>query len=111
MRTMTEVMLILKTIRNKKGISVQEATSYIQAETSNRIAKKTVYGWEEGISRPDMASFMALCKMYGIRDINELFTGETMLEDVDIALRDKLYEAYVNKPEVHEAVAILLGME
>lgn len=112
MRTIPEVMLILKNIRNMRGISIVEAADYIQAETENKISKKTLYGWEEGTSRPDIASFMALCKLYEIHDIKELFEEERLLlEDVDIGLRDKLYQGYVKRPEYHEAVAILLGIE
>ena len=112
MRTAPEVMYILKNIRNEKRISVSEVVDYIQQETDNRVSKKTVYGWKEGISRPDVESFMAMCNLYGIQDIKELFDGESMLlENVDVSLRDKLYRGYVKRPEYHEAIAILLGIE
>lgn len=112
MRSISEVMLILKSIRNKKGISIGEAAEYIEKGTFSRVSKKTLYGWEEGTSRPDMASFMILCRLYGIQDIWELFEGKSeYLQDVDVELRDKLYRGYENRPEYHEAVGILLGLE
>jgi len=112
MRTISEVMLILKDIRNKKGITIAEAAEYIEQETFNRVSKKTLYGWEEGTSRPDIESFIVLCRLYGIQDIRELFEGERLyVEDVDVALRDKLYRGYINRTEFHEAVGILLGIE
>lgn len=112
MRTVPEVMLILKDIRNMKGISIAEVVDYIQEETDNRISKKTLYGWEEGTSKPDIIELIAMCNLYGIEDIKELFVGESRyLTDVDIALRDKLYRGYVNRTEYHEAIAILLGIE
>ena len=112
MRTVAEVMLILKGIRNRKGISISEAADYIQEATDNRVSKKTLYGWEEGTSKPDIVSFMALCNLYDIRDIRELFEGESvLLEDVDVGLRDRLYRGYVKSTEYHEAIDILLGLE
>ena len=112
MRAISEVMLILKDIRNKKGITIAEAADYIEQETFNRVSKKTLYGWEEGTSRPDIESFIVLCRLYGIQDVRELFEGENLyVEDVDVALRDKLYRGYVNREEFHQAVEILLGIE
>lgn len=112
MRTVSEVMLILKNIRNKKGITIAEVAEYIEQETFNRISRKTLYGWEEGTARPDIESFIVLCRFYGIQDVRELFEGERVyMEDVDVALRDKLYRCYVDHTEYHEAVDILLGIE
>ena len=112
MRTIPEVMLILKGIRKKKGITIAEAVDYIEQETFNRVSKKTIYGWEEGAASPDVASFMVLCKLYDIQDIRELFEGESMsLEEVDVELRDKLYRGYIKRTEYQDAVGILLGIE
>ena len=112
MRSISEVMLIMKGIRNKKGISIGEATAYIEKETLSKISKKTLYGWEEGAAKPDIASFMVLCRLYGIQDIWELFEGESIyMEDVDVEVRDKLYRSYLDHVEYHEAIGILLGVE
>ena len=112
MRTVAEVMHILKDIRNKKGITVAEAVAYIEQENFNRVSKKTLYGWEEGTSKPDIESFILLCRLYGIQDVRELFEGETVyIEEVDVALRDKLYRSYVKRAEYRDAVGILLGIE
>ena len=112
MRSISEVMLILKDIRNKKGITIAEAAAYIEEKTFNKVSKKTLYGWEEGTSRPDIESFVALCNLYEVHDIRELFVGESdLLENVDVGLRDKLYRGYESRPEYQEAVGILLGLE
>lgn len=112
MRTIGEVMFLLKSIRNQKGISIAEAVAYIEQETDNRVSQKTLYGWEEGTSRPDVESFIALCRLYEIQDIRELFEGEQIyLADVDVGLRDKLYRGFIKRTEYHEAVSILLGIE
>ena len=112
MRTIPEVMLILKDIRNRKGITIGDAVEYIEQQTFNKVSKKTLYGWEEGTSRPDIEAFVTLCKLYEIQDIRELFEGERRyIEDVDITLRDKLYRGYVKNTEYQQAVGILLGIE
>lgn len=111
MRTIPEVMHILKIVRNKRGIAVSQVADYILKKTNIYISQKTIYGWEEGRSKPDILCFMAMCDLYQIKDIKELFSGEATLIDVDIVLRDALYKAYVERIEVQEAARILLGME
>ena len=110
MRNITEVMQILKDIRRKKAISVQQVADYIYKEVGIRISVKTVYGWENASSKPDVICFVAMCNLYSIRDIQELFTEDNKPLDIDIMSRDNLYKAYVARPDMQEVVHILLGM-
>lgn len=78
MRTVQEVMVILKNYRKEQGISVPEVAEYIYKETDRKVSPKTVYGWEIGVSRPDIQEFVAMCNLYMICDIKELFIEELM---------------------------------
>ena len=77
MRTVQEVMTILKNYRKEHGISVPEVAEYIYKETDRKVSPKTVYGWEAGASRPDIREFIAMCNLYMICDMKELFTEES----------------------------------
>lgn len=109
MRDIAEVMRVLKEIRNQKNLSVSNVADYILKETGNKVSVKTIYGWEEGNSKPDIISFVAMCKMYEVSDIMGLFTED--IQSTDIVLRDKLYIGYLSKPDMQEATRLLLGIK
>lgn len=52
-----------------------------------------------------------MCNLYQIHDIQELFAEDSKLMGIDITARDELYKAYAAKPDMQQAVHILLGME
>jgi len=109
MKSMTEVMPILKDIRRKNKISIQQVVDYIQQEAGIDVATKTVYGWENLSSKPDVMCFMALCSLYEIDNVQELFNDDTETASRKPTLKDEIYNAYVVAPnEMRKAVDILL---
>ena len=112
MKTMTEVMPVLKAIRREKNISIQEVVDYIKQEVRIDVAAKTVYGWENLSSKPDVMCFMALCSLYELKNVQELFGSNTDSLYKKPTLKDELYNSYVAAPnEVKKAVHILLDIE
>ena len=112
MKSMTEVMPILKAIRREKNISIQEVVDYIQQEAEIDVATKTVYGWENLSSKPDVMCFMALCNLYEIENVQELFDDNTESVCRKRTLRDEIYNAYAVAPkEMRKAVHILLEIK
>lgn len=73
MKSMAEVMPVLKVIKREKKISIKDVVEYLKQEANVEIAEKTVYGWENLSSRPDVVCFMALCNLYEIENIQGLF--------------------------------------
>lgn len=73
MKTIAEIMPILKAIRREKNITIQEVVDYIKQEAGIEVSPKTVYGWENLSSRPDVVCFIALCNLYEIENIQGLF--------------------------------------
>ncbi len=53
--------------------------------------------------------FVAMCNLYGIQNIQELFVETS--KSRKFTLKDKLYHAYMKNPEVQKAVRILLDLE
>ena len=82
MRTVTEVMAKLKQLRQKQSISVGELAAYVSEEIGFAISNKTVYGWEEGNSKPDVPCFMAMCRFIGIENPAELFFEKPGAENI-----------------------------
>lgn len=112
MKTMIEVMPILKAIRREKKISIQQVVDYIKQEAGIEVSPKTVYGWENISSKPDVMCFMALCSLYEIENVQELFNDDTESASRKPTLKDEIYNAYVGAPnEVKKAVHILLEIE
>lgn len=73
MNTIVDVMDVLKKTRQQLGYSVQDVVDYVNREAGIDVSPKTVYGWEEGNSKPDVPCFMAICHMYGVPNPAALF--------------------------------------
>lgn len=82
MRTMTAVMAKIKQLRQQQGISVGELATYVSKEIGFTISTKTVYGWEEGNSKPDVSCFMAICRFIGIENPSDLFFEKSGTENI-----------------------------
>lgn len=65
---------LLRTRRNLSGISVQEVILKLK-EKGIDISEKTLYGYESGVSSPNVQNFIALCDIYDIDDIIGAVSG------------------------------------
>ena len=83
MKSIIDVMGTLKGIRQQQGISVQDVVTGIKSEAGIDVSTKTVYGWEEGNSKPDVPCFIALCKLYGINNASDLFYENSGTENIE----------------------------
>ena len=63
---------VLKQTRNDAGITVNDVSLYL-AENGIDTSPKTIYGWENDFSYPNIKIFLLLCKKYGINDILKTF--------------------------------------
>lgn len=59
---------VLKDARVKAGFSVNDV-SEILIKKGFKASKKTVYGWESGVSQPSPDALLEMCKLYGVKDI------------------------------------------
>jgi len=59
---------ILKTHRMTSGLSAQEVISKLRSKGIH-LSEKTLYGYENGVSLPNVPTFIALCDIYDIDDI------------------------------------------
>lgn len=96
---MVNIAHIIKNARKNKGYSVKEIVSKLQC-FGVEISEKTLYGWESGHRQPDADMFVILCKIYDIRNIDNLEQSEEIVPDDSYTLEvAEVVNAY-NKADV-----------
>lgn len=63
---------MLKSRRGELGISMSEVVDAL-AKSGININEKTLYGYENAVSRPSIRTFLALCRIYGVTNPLEYF--------------------------------------
>lgn len=58
----------LKDARMKAGFSVSDV-SEVLIKKGFKASRKTVYGWESGVSQPSPDALLEMCRLYGVKDI------------------------------------------
>lgn len=80
----------LKNARKNAGLTVKDVCCILMKNDIN-IAEKTIYGWENDFSSPNVHIFLLLCKCYGIKDVLKSFGCETMKQNKDLCFRENEY--------------------
>ena len=110
---MNQTMLsLLRQARLNKG--------YTQEDIANKLGvkKNTISNYENGVSEPDMETYIKMCEYYETdpTDILRQAYPNTIYSDIDYLkyippnIR-KVVEAYLNQSEMQPAVDKLLGIE
>lgn len=94
-----DIAYILKDERIREGLSPEEVVCKLK-DRGISISVKTLYGYEEGTSRPKLETFLALCSIYDITQIlgalgfsyNDPERANVPIEDID--LRDALLDSF-----------------
>lgn len=68
MTTTDKIARTLKQLRHDRAMTVNDVVKRLGDESVN-IAVKTLYGWESGQALPRLDVFIALCRVYDVRDI------------------------------------------
>lgn len=62
----------LKRRRAELHLSAEEVVAAL-SEAGYSVSKKTLYGWENDVSSPNVRIFLKLCEIYQIEDIMNFF--------------------------------------
>lgn len=102
----------LRHYRKSNHLSVTEVAEKLEEISPISVAPKTIYGWESGQTQPDADMLLRLCQIYNINDILKAF-GYLPENDSFLLTRTEkdLLLRYREKPELHNAIHLLLGME
>lgn len=97
-----EIGIRIRKYRELRGLSQKELADLIGVSNSR------VSNWEQGINRPNADIISDLCKALDVSPSKLL--GIQISTDSLNEQERKLISAYRNKPELQEAVNILLGI-
>ncbi len=97
-----EIGIRIRKYRELRGLSQKELADLIGVSNSR------VSNWEQGINRPNADIISDLCKALDVSP-SELLDIQISTDNLNEQER-KLVSAYRNRPELQEAVNILLGI-
>lgn len=75
------VGLKLRSLREQKGYNAKDVSAILEERFSLNVQYKTIYNYENGRNSPDVDVFLALCKIYGCRDVLYEF-GYTDIKEI-----------------------------
>ena len=93
----------IRLYRKRSGLTQEQLASKIN------VTKSRVSNWEQGINRPDADILADICRALNVSpgDLLDVHLSTDELTDHE----RKVIRAYRSKPEIQQAVNILLGVE
>ena len=93
----------IRLYRKQSGLTQEQLASKIN------VTKSRVSNWEQGINRPDADILADICRALNVSpsDLLDFHLSTDELTDHE----RKVIRAYRSKPEIQQAVNILLGVE
>lgn len=68
---------MLKKYRKMNALTIGDVVLELQDKYDVRVAEKTIYGWESNQAHPTTDVFVALCDIYHINNISDVFLSES----------------------------------
>ena len=102
---------MLKKYRKMNALSVGEVVLELQDRYGVNVAEKTVYGWESNQAHPTSDVFVALCDIYRINNISDVFNSSESKGFHISAEERKLIEQYRANPDMQLVIRKLLNIE
>lgn len=102
---------ILKQYRKLYNWSVEEVVVKLKEDYDLNVAEKTVYGWESNQAHPTTDTFISLCNLYKINNINETFNGETTKTDYITNEERRIIKAYRANKDLQNVVKKILDID
>ncbi len=101
----------LKKYRKLNDLSVSDVVVKLKERYDVNVAEKTVYGWESNQAHPTAATFVALCDIYKINGVSEVFSDTVAPKGFPITQEERsLVEAYRHHEELQPVIKKLLDM-
>jgi len=94
--------VILKRLRAASGFSQIEVAEMLTAQGVS-VTNKSVSKWEQGASKPEVMTFLRLCRLYGVRDPYTVFLGnENALNSIGLQRISEYTGLLMNDPRFTE---------
>lgn len=106
-----QIGIMLKKYRKINALSVNDVVVELQEKYGVEVAEKTVYGWESNQAHPTSDVFVALCDIYKINNISDVFSNPKESKGFPITSEERqLIEQYRSMPELQEVIKKILNM-
>ena len=105
-----QIGVMLKKYRKLHALTVSDVVVELNDKYGVQVAEKTVYGWESNQAHPTTDVFVALCDIYKINNISDVFNSKEPKGFPITAEERKVIENYRLHPEMRGAVKKLLNM-
>lgn len=102
---------ILKKYRKMNALSVRDVVYALSEKYGVNVAEKTVYGWESNQAQPTAAMLVALCDIYKINNVSDVFSEKTEPRGFVITPEERtLIEHYRQNAELQRVIRKLLDI-
>lgn len=99
---------ILKKYRKMNMLSVSDVVELSEKYQVN-VAEKTIYGWESNQAHPTAPMLIALCDIYKINNITEIFSEESEPKGFPITQEERhLVERYRQNEDLQPIIRRIL---
>ncbi len=103
---------ILKKYRKLNKLSVNDVSVKLSEQYGVNVAEKTIYGWESNQAHPTTSTFVALCDIYKINGISEIFSDDVEPKGFPITTDERqILEQYRSKPHLQGIIKKILELE
>ena len=106
-----QIGLMLKKYRKLNSLTVNDVVVELREKYGVEVKEKTVYGWESNQAHPTSDVFVALCDIYRINNISDVFHSKEPKGFHMTAEERQLVEQYRNYPEMQAVIRKLLNMD
>lgn len=104
-----QIGFMLKKYRKINALSVRDVVVELQEKYGVSVAEKTVYGWESNQAHPTSDVFVALCDIYKINNISDVFSNAKESKGFPITQEERhLIEQYRSNPELQDVIKRIL---
>jgi len=105
-----QIGIMLKKYRKLNALSVNDVVVELHDRYGVNVAEKTVYGWESNQAHPTSDVFVALCDIYKINNISDIFNSKEPKGFPITAEERQVIENYRQYPEMQGAIRKILNM-
>lgn len=110
-----QIAAFLKSKRKEKNLKGPEVIQKLKQLHNIDISVKTLYGYENGVSHPDVPTFGALCEIYEVENVLDDVKAQPEVAEkkISVTLREEILVRYFRQasPEAQELVLKMLKPE
>ena len=108
-----QIGLMLKKYRKLNELSVADVVVELYEKHGVVVAEKTIYGWESNQAHPTSDVFVALCDIYKINNVSEVFINNSKeSKSFPITGEERqIIENYRSLPELQGVIRKILNIE